>query len=390
MTVNDAVLRIGDWSSNYSVGQANTDAKIRSVDHAVNYLKRLLGFPEDEVKTTFKYLANNFFYGTPDDFQDPIGLFYDSNYKNIPRYGPKWEYRPYVELMGATGIYQASTNKWSVTTVNGSTQLMLLGSNVNPGGTLDTLSSVNSWKTTGSVSGLAQDINNYPANFGLTGSSLKFVTGISGGTGGITNTHVNYSINNLVSADGHIEFYVMLSQTNISSVSVTLQTSTGNYYTLTQTTDYNGNPFVASQWMKLSFPASTAVITGSPSSLLITSATLSFAFTSDPATTIWVNDLYYVFPDVMDLYYYSTNKGTDVNGTPISTYTALTDNIPYADDFIELIALRAAYYIAPSLRADVNFMQVYKTEFTDFVKTWSRSHPKIRTRNDRTRTRLSR
>lgn len=392
-TVQDVLNRVGDWLSNYNVGTVTTDSKIRAVDHAVNYLKRMLGFPQDEVKTTFYYLSNNFFYALPTDFQDPIGLFYDSNFKNIPRYGPKWEYRPYQELMGRTGNYPATTNQWSITTVNGSNQVMLLGTNVNPGGTLDTLSAVNSWTATGGASALAQDVNNFPSNFGLTGSSLKFTAAshASHATSGIQNLTVNYSINNLISDDGHVEFYTMMSSNLVTSITLVLTTSTGNNFSFTETADYNGNAFETSTWQKISFAGTDAVITGSPSSLNIKNVSITYNLASGyTGGTFWVNDLYYVFPDLMDLYYYSTKKGTDINGATIYQYTAVTDNIPYDFDFIEPIALRAAYYLNPSLRQDPAWAQMYSSEFTNFVKLYSRSHKKIRTRNDATRHRLSR
>lgn len=393
-SVQEVLNRVGDWVSNYSTGNFTTDAKVRAVDHAVNYLKRMLGFPQDEKKTTFSYLSSTFFYSCPSDFQDPIGLFFDAPTKNIPQYGSKWEYRPYIELMSRTGNFPATPNMWSITTVNGSTQLMLLGNNTQPGGTLDPLSAVNAWKATAGASALAVDTNNFPTNFNLSGSSLKFTAAAyaSNHAAGITNTSVNYSINNLISANGYVEFYTMLSSNALTSITLTLQTSTGNKYDFTATTDYIGAAFGTSTWQKIAFPGSSAVITGSPTSLNLTTATITYNLAPTYAGgTIWLNYLFYLFPDTMDLYYYSTNKGTDVNGATITkAYTNVTDTIAYDYDFIEPIALRAAFYLQPSLRADVSYMSAYKSEFTDFVKLYSRSHPKNRTRNDHTRTRLSR
>lgn len=392
-TVADVVARMGDWVSNYSTGQVTTAIQIRAVDHSVNLLKRMLGFPQDEVKTTFWYTSSNFFYNTPSDFQDPIGLYFDQSTLNNPRFGARWEYRPYTELMVRTGNYPSTPNMYSVTTVNGTNQVMLLGSNTQAGATLDTLSAINNWTVANGASALAIDPNNYPVNFGITGQSLKF-TGAAYGTNpisSITNPSVIYSIPNLVADNVFLNLYVMSSSANITSYTLKLTTDAGDYYTFTATTDYLGATFTTSTFQKITWKGSQAVITGVPNPLVIKTATVSANVNSSyTGGTFWVSTLSYVFPDLMDLYYYSTIKGTDVNGNPISKFSALTDGMSYDYDFIEPIALRAAFYAMPSLRADPAFMQLYKSEFTDFVRLYSRSHPKQRGRNDRTRTRLSR
>lgn len=391
--VSDVLNRAGDWVGNYSTGQTTTDTKVRAVDFAVNFLKRTLGLPQDEVKSTFSYVANNFFYDAPSDFADVIGLFYNSTNKNIPIYGQKWEYRPYQEIMGQTGRFPANPNMWSITTTNGATQLMLLGNNTQAGGILDPLSAVNAWKVKNGASNLAVDSNNFPSNFGLTGSSLKFTAAsyATNHTASMYNQNIIYSIPNLVASDGTIQFYTMMSSNAVTSITLTLRTDSSDYYTFTATSDVDGNAFEASTFQRISFPGASAVITGSPSSLNLTYAQIDFNLASGyTGGTFWVNTLYDIFPDTMNLIYYSKNKGTDASGNTITQFTSTTDQLYYDYDFIEPLALIAAGYLMPSLRGDVNYRQMYKMEVMDMIRNYSRQHPRIRTRNDRTRTRLSR
>lgn len=389
--VQDVVNRMGDWLGNYSTGQATTTAQIRAVDYAVNILKRQLGFPQDELKTTFNYSADTFFYTLPTDFQDPIGLFFDANVKNFAVRPNKWEYRPYQELFGRTGNYPALSNMWTVTSVNGSWQAMLLGNNTQPGGTLDTLSAVNSWKATDGATSLTTDSNNFPSSFNLNGPSLTYTAPsfASNSVSSITNSAVNYSILNMVANNTYFYVYMMTGDSHITNVQLALYTNSTNYYTYTATTDYLGAAFSASTWQKIQF--TTPVLTGTPSSTNITKAKLTVNSASGFAgASIWFNTLYYIVPDKMDLYYYTQNKGTNASGTTITKYSALSDQISYDYDFLEPIALIGAGYLQPQLRADVAYMQMYKQNVTQLIQLYSRSHPKIRTRNDRTRTRIAR
>ncbi len=68
----------------------------------------------------------------------------------------------------------------------------------------------------------------------------------------------------------------------------------------------------------------------------------------------------------------------------------MDDVINLDEDFIEPIGLKAAMYLWPQLRGDLEFMQVYRAECMDVMKAWARNWPKSRLENNFSRTQLRR
>lgn len=386
-TVQDVLNRTGDWVSNYSTGQVTQAAKIRAVDYSVNHLKRLLGFPQDEVKSTFLYTSDNLYYPCPSDFQEVIGLFYDSQKANFPMFGRAWQYRPYQEILRMTGQYPGTANWFSHTTINGSHQIIMLGTNQMGGQLIESFDS-NVYTASGDANSATND-----TNFKYQGSaSEKFTLTYSTGTATLTSPTVFWDFTSTVNNSGFFNLYVYFPSTNVTNVKFQFGSSPTNYYTQTVTQNANGQSWQLNTWNKLTFATSSAVPTGTPVLTNINFFKIIFTIPSNFGTVagFHVDDLYTTIPDLMDLVYYSTNKGTNLAGSTISQFTAITDSMSYDYDFIEPLAMDAALYLQPSLRSDFNFMQLYKQNYMEFVRLYSRTHPKIRTQNDRTRTRLSR
>lgn len=361
--------------------------KIRAIDSAINYLKNALSFPLDEKKYQFLYSSDNFYYSAPSDFQEALGMFYDDSTKNFPQQGLRWEYRPYQELLVRTGQYPGVSNQWSHTTINGSDQIMMLGTNQFPGQMLETFDSV-LWPASGDASAAATDSNTYYQGT----ASEKFTLTYSTGTGTLTSPTVFWNFTQLVRLLGFINIWVYFPSTNVTSLSFLFQSSAGNSYSMTATTAADGTPWTINAWNKVTFKVGNATIAGTPNLLNINKFVLSFTIPSNFGTVAGfrIDELYTVYPDLMDLIYTSNLKGTDANGNPISTLSALTDNVGYSADFIEPIALYAALYALPQLRADINFMQIYRSQLMDMMKLWGRRWPRKRIENNRARSRLGR
>jgi hypothetical protein len=387
ISVNDAILRMSDLLGNYSSGQVNTDMKVRAIDSAVNYLKNILSFPQDETKYSFLYSSDNFYYPMPSDFQEALGLFYNSPRSNFPQQGLRWDYRPYQELLVRTGTYPSVGNMWSHAPFNGLDQIMMLGTNQQPGQIIETFNNV-VWTASGDASGAATDAN----TFYQSNASEKFNLAYSTGTGTLTSPTVFWNFTQVVKSLGFFNVYVYFPSTNVTSVTFNFQSSAGNSYSMVATTQADGTPWTVNAWNKITFKLSDATVAGTPNLQNINQLSLSFAIPSNfgSVQNFRVDDMFVTYPDLMDFIYMTNIKGKDVSGTPISVLTALTDTLNYTFDFIEPIALYGALYAQPQLRGDPAFMQLYKANFMEVVKAWSRRWPKKRNANNRPRTRLGR
>lgn len=388
ITVNDVILRAQDHLANYSTGQVNTDMKIRGVDAAINYLKNVISFPFDTKKYRFYYSADNFYYNCPSDFQEAQGLYYDDATKNFPQQGMKWDYRPDEEILVKTGQFPTVGNYWSHTTVNGTHQILMLGQNQQNGQVLETFNTV-LWTPSGDANTATTDTTTYY----LGTASEKFNITYSTGVATLTSPTVYWNFTSLVQYQGNINLYLYMPSTSVTSVTFNFQSSSGNSYSMTATAQADGTAWQLNQWNKLTFPISSATITGTPVLTNINQLSISINVpnTFGSVAGFRVDNLYTVYPDYMDLIYMSNTKATDgITGASKSIITATTDILPYDNDWIEPIALYTALYAMPQLNSDLNFMSMYRANFTDILKVWSRRSPRRRTENNRPRTRMGR
>jgi hypothetical protein len=384
MTVNDVVLRLGDHLGNYSVGQVSTDQKIRAVDSAVNYMKNMIGLPNDEKKYSFYYTADVSYYNTPSDFQEALTLYYDNQNENV--IGNQWNYRPYQEILPMIGSWP-NQNTWGHTTINGKHQLLLWGTNIIQSQLIESFD-VNVWATSGDASGNHIDTTVYQQGGGSNAFNITYSTGKAI----LTSPAISVDVSTLFKEFGNLNLYVDFASTNVTSVQLILTSTTGNYYTLTATTASGGAAFLANNWNQLVFPTSAAVATGNPLASSISSVQIVFNIPSNfgSVTNMRVDNFYMSFPDLLDFIYLSNAKGVDANGNSKSVLTALSDVLSYDWDFIEPISLQAALYSWPQLRGDPNFMQIYQQTQNATLKTWGRRYPKKRLANDFMRTQLRR
>lgn len=379
INTQDVITRIEDWASSYSVGQSTQDQKVRAVDFATNVLFQKLGYNQDVY--TFKYFQDTIFYDLPSTFKEYIALSYHDVNDNVTM--GQWSYRPYQEIARITnGGYGNFAGITSAHT--GSKQIAMIGTNLCQGATLDSFDDT-LWTASGDASGIAFDYN-----IKVQGSaSQKFTITQSTNTATISRT-VQWDFTSLHEKGGALKVYTFLPSTTLTNIKVKYGTDASNYYTITVTDNADGSDWTINDWNLLGFMTDDKVITGSPDETDITFIqiiyTLGVGFGTVP--NVRLDWLYTSFPDEMDLLHYTNIKGTDADGDDISKITATTDNINLEDDFIEPLALKATLYVFPQLRGDVNFMEIYKQDYTDMLKTWGRSRPRIRNQNDYSSARL--
>ena len=379
INVQDVVTRIEDWAGSYSVGQSTLEQKVRAVDFATNILFQRLGYNQGIY--TFKYFQDTVFYDLPSTFKEYIALSYHDVNDNTPV--NTWAYRPYQEISRITG--SGFGNFAGITSANtGSKQLAMIGTNLTQGATLDSFDDT-LWTASEDASAIAFDYN-----IKVQGSASQKFTITQSLSEAIISRIVDYDFTNLHTMGGALKIYTFLPSVDLLYIKIKYGTDSSNYYTINVTENADGSAWTVNDWNLLGFMTDDKVTIGSPDETNITFVQVIYALDAGfgTVTSFRLDWLYTSFPDELDLLHYTTIKGTDSTGANITKVTDTTDNINLDDDFIEPLALKATLYVFPQLRGDVNFMQLYQSDYTDMLKLFGRSRPRIRNQNDYSSARL--
>lgn len=394
---------MNDYVSNYTTGNVDQAQRLRAINRAIEDLHRGLGLTCDESIFNFLYVQDNMFTNLPIDFDEPILLYYLNN--NFNQGGQSgWQWNKYTRLLQSSGVgsglgwgqglpLSAYGQKWfSSTNINGLKQLLQLGSNILQGGIINPYNSTNLTTGTGDTTNLAVD-NNVWIN---GGGSLSFTIDptLSNGYAGIKTTGFGFmSVQQALQQNGIYKVYSWLPSTHISNIELILTSSPGNFYTFSATTQDNGTPFIQSTlnsiWNRTQYKWGSVSITGSPNSQQITS--YEFRYIEGPGfggvaiPFFRINDFYLVYPDNMNLVYYSQYKGTAADGVTekiiLDSLTDLPNFMQFYPDFLNMVALRAAYILMPQLSGDKDFMKMYKDDYIEQMHDWGRIYPRKRAVN---------
>ena len=389
-----------DYCSNYTTGNIDTNQRLRAINRAIEDVHRRLGLTCDEQIFNFVYSQNNMFTTLPVDFDEPILLYYVNNAFNQGGQSG-WTWDKYTRLLQASGIgsglgwglgkplSQYGQKLFSSTNINGSKQLIQLGSNILQGGIVNPYNTTALTTAVGDATTLAVDNNVYTNG----GGSLSFTINpaLGYGYGGILTTgfgvmNVQYALQN----NGLYSISSWLPTTNISAINLILTSSVGNYYTFTATAQNNGTPFVNSTlnnlWNTTSYQWSLVGITGSPNSQQITSYQVNFvegaSFGGSAIPFFRIDNFVLNYPDNMNLIYYTQFKGTDSTGVTNKFYLDQLTDLPtfmqFFPDFLNMVALRAAYILMPQLSADKDFMTQYKKDYDEQMSDLGKIYPRKR------------
>lgn len=374
--LNDLDLLVQDYIGNYSTGTLKQDVRYRAINRAIEYCRRLLGIPADEDIHTFWYTEDQFFYDLPSSFREALFVQYNNKLSNT--LDNKWDYFDYPHvLQGLGGVRQ---NRWSVTHINGKKQLVMAGYNGIQGRTLLTMDSTTNWTASDDASGLTTDTNvKYEG-----AASLSFDITNSAGVATLTRTGLNLDLKELFERNGFLKFLVYMTDKTIDSIAIKLQSSSGNYYTLTATIADDGTAFAEDVWQKIGFHTINAVQTGTVDLTKITQVSIEFDLGSSfvSAADFRIDKLFAAYPEKMDLVHLINTKGTDATGvTSKSELSVDTDILYYSgdyDEYTDLIAQRAALVLWPQLRGDKEAMLILKQEFNTNLKSFARAFPRKR------------
>jgi len=351
----------------------------------MEFVQERLGLPSDRKIFTFQFFSDTKFYTLPDGYSDTIGLFYNTTNAGVAKDSNtpnrEWNSHEDTEILVDTGSYDRD-NRYAFTTMNGSNQLLLKGRNVCGPNVINPFNTTGQQTYSSSVTGYSVDSNIYVKN----GASLLFTLTNAEGTSTIS-TAGQWDILNLLNSQGAYRVYVYFptgAAAQISSVTLQALSSTGNYYTMSATTDYLGNAFNTNGWSLLSFNLDNSTTVGTPVALSITSLNLGFVHSGSftGISNMRVNYLYQIQPDLLDFIYYSTYKGTDSTGTQNKILLDQPSDIAsfgsFAPNLILPIALKGAQILLPQLRGDLNFTQLYATGFTETMLLYGKKYPRKR------------
>jgi hypothetical protein len=388
-----------DYCSNYTVGNIDVNQRLRAINRAIEDVHRCLGLTCDENIFNFQYTQDNMFTSLPIDFDEPILLYYVNSSYNLGGQSG-WQWNQYTRLLQTSGVGSGKGwgngmplsnygQKWfSSTNINGSKQLVQTGANILTGSIVNPYNTSNLTTGTGDTTNLAVDNNVYING----GGSLSFTIDPTLGHGyaGIKTTGFGLmSVQQALKQNGIYKVYSYLPTTAISNVELILTSSPGNTYTFTATTNDDGTVFVNSIWNRQQFQWGLVSIAGSPNSQQITSYEIRYTeggtFGAVAIPYFRIDNLYLVYPDNMNLIYYSQFKGTDTTGTinkiVLDALTDLPNFMQFFPDFLNMVALRAAYILMPQLSGDVQFMTMYKSDYVEQLKDYGKIYPRKRTVN---------
>lgn len=384
VSLNDIVLQTDDLLSNYNVTTVDKGNVYRAINRSIEYVQRKLGLPSDKKIHSFYYYEDTPFYTAPNGFNELLQVYYNNsslidvnhNYQKN-----RWYVFKDIEMLRTSAPIQVR-NKVAWTTINQLSQLYLLGSNLYGMSTINSFDSTTGLTFSSNISNTSIDTDVKKQGSG----SLKFDM-----SNALTSTTISFTgvwdMSAIFTFLAAHRLYLNLptgAAAQLSSLSLQFQSSTGNFYELSTTTQDTGEAFTENVWDRVSFSTASYTTTGSPNSKLINKITLTFyhsgSFTG--ITGMRIDDLYQIIPDYLDAVYYSAYKGTDVTGdTPKILLTTASDIVSfgdYAPDLIMPIALKAATILNPQLRADKDFASLYKSEFTDHITLMSRTYPRQR------------
>lgn len=377
ITLQNISDQVGDYLGNYTTSMADPGAKFRAINRSIEFLKRRLGLPSDETIQTIDFTEDQFFYDLNDDFDEQLQLLYHNPMLNTP--DKEWEWFPYSELLQRTGDSSALF-KWSLTTINGKNQLVMVGQNLSRSVLIESFDNIGDWVASGDASALTRDaLQKYNGD-----ASLSFTATRSSGTATLKKSTYALDVQDWFEKHAILKLWNRIPNTNITNVILRLYNDNSNYWTITETALDDGTVFAANDWKKLGFPLDDAVQSGSPD---ITSNvtkieidfTLAVGFTTG---TIRVDDLFAGIPDSMDLIYITRNKGTDTTGVTAKNLLTVGSDIlrigEYFDNYLDLIAKKAALILMPQLKGDLDYWSALKNEFKDDLRDASRAFPRKR------------
>lgn len=389
ITLQDILNRTNDLLQNYTTSSIDLGNRIRAINSAMEYVKRRMTLPSDEVIQNVNFTQDNLFYDLENDFNEGLQLIYSDYSLNFP--GNNWTYAPYADILRMSGRQFTNQNYFSWTPINGKMQLVMFGRNLNQGQTLATFDSITNggFVAENDAQNLQVDTNIVYEGSG----SLRFdINPALGGTG-MASIYwpTNFDFTQTLQSSGSFKLAVWLPSGQFTEINLVLITDTLDYYVVSATAFADGTAFTSAlnQWKLVEFDMVGAIANGSPAINDITAMrvdlVLNGSFGSGVVQNFRIDDLYSVFPDPMDFIYLTSFKGTDTTGVTSKIFLTDASDIPafgnFVPDLLDVIAYRAAVILVPQILSNAEFRSMYKSEQEDIMNIYGKSWPRKRVLN---------
>lgn len=376
ITAQNIIDLVQDNCRNQSLYAQSPSQVLRQVDAAADFVLSQAGIPSQEFVYTFDFDETQNTYELPDDFDEPLYLRYSDDDLNRNK---SFSYRPVELLHQKASMVTDNTRLFGVDSETGAWRLNVLALNSTAAYTIDTFDT-SLWTASNDAENVATDSNVYKE--GAASMSFDITPGLSVLDRASLSTTVSYDLHTFVDI-GHWKMWVYLPNiTNLTSLSLTWQSSVGNYYKRTVTTQEDGTALIVG-WNKIDFTWLGATLVGSPDSTNITTIKIDLDYTA--AYTGGINFrfdfLRIIVPDQMTLNYRTRYKGKSSAGAYIYNITAATDYFLFgAFDNIptQLIALQASKALMPQLMTDNSFI---KEQYEYYLLLIKRKYPRKRINN---------
>ena len=385
ITFGEVLEQIADYNQNFTVTNIDKGNIVRAANRAIEYVQARLGLPSDIDTYNFFYYQDQRFYDCPVDFNEFVQLYYNTDYSdamvdyNTPN--RRWNLYKDTELLRRSGI-EPSSNKVAVTRINGKNQLVMNGLNAKNQNIVNTFDNTSGLTFSDNIVNEVADTATkkqgvasirFDIEAGETSSSVSFT-----GLWSIRDAINTYSANRM-----YVNFPTGKA-TGITSVELRFVTSSGNYYSVSETNQVDGTAWTENAWSWLNFAMNGMTEVGTPDSTNITQIQVIFNHADTfVCENLRIDYLYQVTPDYLTLSYYSFYKGTDTTGATKKINLSEDSDIcsfgSIAPALLDAIALKAAMKLWPQLRGTTDFWQIYKADFDDVIKLYGRTFPRHRT-----------
>lgn len=335
------------------------------ITSAIREVRRGRTFPTQRRSQTLDVFSSVFVYPTPIDFDSFIKphdrQFNGQDQGQFMLYGRDKDF--YANNSYGLAITQNANDKYLMVRRDGAANLV-----------------VDTFEDDGAIYTAYGDSNNIIFNkydFIEGNQAIQFNVTNALGYAGISHVLPEATdITNYVDLNGSVFVYVKVPQL-VTSVTINLASSVGNYYTFTPaTTDFLGKTLTAG-WhlVKLSFNNVTAI--GSPDKTAINSYDIIINHGGITDIGFEIDAFFLRQPVRIELPYNSKYIVTDANGTYQEAVLAGSDIILIEEDYIELLAYKAVEHAANWKFGDPDVMAQAATEYNKAVVEFSRRYPSV-------------
>jgi hypothetical protein len=340
-----------------------------------------MGLPGYEREYTFDFDETTQIYAGPTDLMEALTMRYEDDTGN--KRG-KFTQKPGELLFPRIKRTGTDTRLYGIYRAAGSNQIIVLAKNLKASILIDSFDVDNdtTWTASNDATNVADDTVNFKEGSG----SLKFDVDVSlSGNDRATLRRTVTSQDLSAYQDlGHFKIKTFIpSITNLTSFSIQWESSSGNYWKQTVTTQEDGSAFAANAWNDLDFDWDGATQVGTPDVHAIVNYQLDIDYGAGyvDQSNFRFDYLRLVSPDTIIMTYYTLYKGENNSGTALYDFTATTDVFRF-DDFDtsikELVALEASVLLNPQLLVDDTSV---RRAYQEFTFLFSKRYPRKRGNN---------